>query len=546
MSFEQSSVRKLLGQKYSWKLPDGCGSEALDLANAFSLSIPIAQAIVARGFTNKQMAEAYMFSSLKRDVHDPEMLKDSGVAVDRILSAIRGGEKILIFGDYDVDGMTSTSLLLLCLIKAGAKANFFLPNRIRDGYGISSKVVERAAKNGYSLIITVDNGVTAFEAAQAARELGIDLIITDHHKPHEHLPDAVAVIDPCRPDCEYPYKKLAGVGVIFKITSLLYQRLGLELPHKVYELLMLGTVADVVPLTGENRFWVRHGLGLVSKHESYSVSVMKRNVGIGAARLSSMDIAFGLAPQLNAIGRLDDPRQAVKFLIGADRAEIDRIGDVLLELNQERKTVERAIFNEVKAEVAAGRIDPNKDGLAKGSCRSIEGFDIFTALQTASHLLGKFGGHPMAAGLSLPAENLQKFKDHMEKLVSEQLTAEDLEQKLELDADLSMLDVNKKFVSDLEHMEPFGSENREPAFYLKGASVVKRPILMKELHVKCSVFADGVIKPVIFFNRPELFEFFNERYENEVDLAVKVVENSWNGRTNIELGGIDVAVPSGE
>ncbi len=203
-------------------------------------------------------------------------MKDAQKAVDRILKAIANKEKILIFGDYDVDGITSSALMMICLLPFGADVNFFLPHRVRDGYGISTKIVERAAQNNYTLIITVDNGITAFDPATKAKELGVDLIITDHHKPHDHLPDAFAIVNPNQVDCHYPFKSLAGVGVTFKLLSLLYEIKGLP-AIKAYELLLLGTVADVVPLLGENRFWVRHGLNYVNNIESLSFKMLKQN-----------------------------------------------------------------------------------------------------------------------------------------------------------------------------------------------------------------------------------------------------------------------------
>lgn len=569
----------LQGEKYLWCLPEEHKQSVLKFSAAYNLSFPIAQTLVSRGFTSKEAVEEFLFSSFEKDVSHPSRLKNAQKVVDRIVQAIEKKEKILIFGDYDVDGITSSALFLTSLLPLGADINFFLPNRMRDGYGLSKKIVERAAKNNYKLIVTVDNGITAFEAAKKAKELNIDLIITDHHRPHEALPEAFAIVDPNLSDCEYPYKKFAGVGVVFKLVSLLYEQKKMQLPAKTYELFLLGTIADVVPLTGENRFWVRHCLNHMNKFESYSFSVLKKNGKITKPLLSSTDIGFSIAPQINALGRLEDPRQGVKFLIGSDKKEIDEVGRILIDRNQARRVIERSIFEQVQEEIEQKRIDVDKeniiiaasnkwspgviglvasrlvsaygkptllfhlskDGLAKGSCRSIPEFNMFDALQSASGLLKSFGGHSFAAGLSLKQENLPVLKEHLEQLICEQLSEFDLQQKIVLDANAMLSDLSKKFMQDIFLLEPFGNENARPTFYLKDLVQVQKPTLLKDLHVKCSVFSDGVIKPLIFFNRPDLFEKFLSHGEKPLNVAAQISENFWAGRVSVELIGVDVS-----
>lgn len=569
----------LQGNKYLWVLPPTDDKRIADLAAQYSISFPIAHTLLTRGFVTKEMIDTFLFSSLERDVAHAARLKGAPEAVDRILSAIQKKEKILVFGDYDVDGITSSALMMISLLPLGADVNFFLPHRVHDGYGLSTKIVERAARNGYRLIITVDNGIAAFEPAKRAKELGIDLIITDHHRPHDAVPEAFAIVNPNQVDCPYPFKTLAGVGVTFKILSLLYERKGLTLPAKAYELLLLGTVADVVPLVGENRFWVRHGLHYVNKVESLSFKVLKQNGRVTKPVISSTDIGFSIAPQINALGRLEDPRQGVKFLIDSDWGQVQEVGKVLLELNEARKEIERSIFMQVTQEVESKRINLDSEniviaaskgwqpgviglvasrivgaygkptillhltskGLAKGSCRSIAGFDMFHALDQSRDLLEQFGGHAMAAGLSLKIENIPLLKEALEKLVAQQLTPFDLKQKLKIDAELVLPDCTQKLMTDMEHLQPFGNENSEPVFLVKGATLLQKPTLLKDLHVKCEIFSQGVTKPVIFFNRPELFAQLQSQQENSFDLAVKVSENHWNGRVSVELMGVDVA-----
>jgi len=572
-------MNTLQGDKYLWLLPNENNQFVLDTAKNYNLSFPICQTLFSRGILSKEQINAFLFSSYERDVAHPALMKDMIKAVERVIDAINNKEKILIFGDYDVDGITSSAMMMLCLPSLGANVNFFLPHRVKDGYGLSVDVVERAARNGYKVIITVDNGITAFEPAQKAKELGIDLIITDHHRPHDHIPEAYAVIDPNQDDCSYPFKYLAGVGVTFKFLSLLFEKKGEKLPAKVYELLLLGTIADVVPLTGENRFWVRHGLTYINKNESLSFKFLKQNGKITKLKISATDIGFGMTPQINALGRLEDPRQGVKFLIGADAGEVESIGNILYELNQARREIERSIFLEIESEIKAKRINLEKEniifaasnkwppgviglvasrlvsefgkpallfhltksGMAKGSCRSISAFNMFDALHESRHLLDKFGGHSQAAGLSLNIENLPALKSKLEELIVSKVTEYDLKKKLSLDAEVKLVDLGAKFVSDLEFLEPFGHQNDKPAFYIKNVVMVQKPMLMKDAHVKCQIFADGVIKPIVFFNRPALYEKLLNQAEEPFDIAAQVSENHWNGRVTIELLGLDVA-----
>ena len=573
-------MKTVQGKKYLWKLAAIDYQAALDLAITYNLSLPVAQTVLARGHDSKDAIESYLFTTFEKEVSHPSLLKDAQKAVDRLLYAIKHKEKILVAGDYDVDGITSSALMMICLMPLKADINFFLPHRVHDGYGLSNKVVQRAADNKYKVIVTVDNGITAFEPALKAKELGIDLIITDHHRPHDHVPEAFALINPHQHDCPYPYKKFAGVGVTFKILSLLYEQLGLTLPSKAYELLLLGTVADVVPLTGENRYWVRHGLNYINGLESNSLKVLKQNGNVVRPHLSATDIGFSITPQINALGRLEDAREGVRFLIGSDIQEVEKIGRVLLELNQARKEIERSIFADVKREIDANVINISteniiiaasknwppgviglvasrlvsaygkptilfhltKDGLAKGSCRSIPEFNMFDALHEVRHLLTSFGGHSIAAGLALPIANVPELKKFLEDRIARTVTQEDLKQKITLDAEIKLPDLTNKFMKDMEYLQPFGNENQQPAFLLKNVVMIKQPVLMKDVHVKCSVFAEGVIKPVVFFNRPEIFELLHNQKEEPFDLAVQVTQNHWNDKVTLELLGLDIAL----
>lgn len=571
----------LQGSKYRWQLPIIDHEAARALSFKHNVSQPIAELLYARGFTTDELIKSFLFTSYEKDVAPARLMKGAEVAVARILQAIEKKERILIFGDYDVDGITSTSIMLVSLLPLGANINYFLPNRKRDGYGLSAKVVRRAVESKYSLIVTVDNGTTAYEAANVAKELGIDLIITDHHKPHAELPEALTIVNPQQGDCAFPHKSLAGVGVIFKVMSLLYETINKALPEKVYELLMLGTVADVVPLLHENRYWVTNGLAKTNKKMSSAFAVLASNAQLTKERFNSLDIGFMIAPQLNALGRLDDPRDGVKFMISSDMSEVLRIGSLLKNFNEERKKIDRAIYDEVDGLIKGNVIDVRREhviiasssewpagviglvagklmhnygrpaillhktgkGISKGSCRSIPEINIFEALTQSQDLLIQFGGHNCAAGLSVADKNIDALKARLNAYVSERFTIEDLQPRITIDATLDLASLNKNFIDDLVRLEPFGNQNPQPLFKFDNVVLVQEPQILKEKHVKCMVFEQGVIKPLVFFNRPELIQELAQIGDKPFSVAANVTLNEWNGRQSIELLGTDIAAP---
>lgn len=577
---EGTGFQNIKGFKYLWKIKTPDEQLIREISHRHNLSLPVAHLLFSRCCITNEQISSYLFTSYEKDVAHPSMLSGSVTAAKRILQAIKNNEKILIFGDYDVDGITSTALLLIALIPLGANINYHLPNRRRDGYGLSTSVVEKAVKSGYKLIITVDNGITANEAASKASELGIDLIITDHHIPHEALPKALSIINPNQTTCTYPFKKLAGVGVTFKLLCLIYEIKNLELPQKIYELLMLGTVADVVPLVGENRFWVRNGLTQINEYKSYSLQVLVQNSNLTKNRLNSTDIGFMIAPQINALGRLDDPREAVKFLVSDDQSAVDKIGAILKQKNEERKKIDSEIYGEIEHKIntkqinldrdniildtsnswpsgviglVAGKLMNNfgkptflfhldKNGTAGGSCRSIPEFNIFKALQQCQDLLISFGGHACAAGLKLAQKNLPALKERLEAIVQLEVSPLDLQPKIKLDAVLDLPDMTNKLVHDMAQLEPFGNENPEPIFLIKDVTMLKQPVIYRDKHVKISIFSGGIIKPVIFFNRPELYHVFKNLEDKPFDLVGTIIQNEWEGSVRTEINGVDIKI----
>jgi single-stranded-DNA-specific exonuclease len=567
------------GAKYTWHLPAVDDHAKAQLSAELNLSYPVIETLLARGFSDADSLKDYLYTDKTR-ISDPSLLKDAEKTVERIQHAIKHDEKILICGDYDVDGITSSAMMMYCLKPLEARVNFFLPHRSRDGYGLSPRIVERAYKNGYTLIITVDNGITAFDACDKAHEYGVDVIITDHHKPYEDVPCAYTIVNPQQKDCMYPFKSLAGVGVTFKVLDLLYTRMSRVLPEKVYELLMLGTIADVVPLTDENRYWVRHGLSSINKSASYAIHVLKDNARLEKPLLDSLDIGFSLAPQINALGRLEDAREGVAFLIGNNTNETRRIGSVLKSLNESRKKIERSIFEHVEHLITTKSIDmterraiiahseswqtgviglvasrlvstynrpsilfhKTKDGLLKGSCRSVDGCNIFELLSKQSHRLESFGGHAQAAGLALKYEHLDDFTEQLESDLKEVMPEVDVKPSLHIDAEMHLSDAHHKLLKDLKYLEPFGHCNRQPVFVIQNAVLKEPPTLLKDLHVKCTIYKDGVSRSVIFFNRPDIYTLLTTSDADTVSIAASVSENHFKGNVYIQLKGVDIAL----
>lgn len=574
-----SEYTRTSGHTYVWRSKHVAEELVASVAAACDISPAIARVLISRGYETPESAHTFLHPA-PRAVELVYELAGAREAVERIERALEQGEKILVFGDYDVDGITSTSLLLSSLMPLGANINYYLPHRIRDGYGLNVLTVERAVRAGYRLIITVDNGISAYAAAERAHELGIDLIITDHHKPHATLPNAPIIVDPQLSHCRYPFKYFAGVGVIFKLMELLYHRRGLSVPERVSELLLLGTVADVVPLLDENRYWVQHGLRVVNRVESTAFRVLKMNGSIlHKTAIDSLDIGFMIAPQLNALGRLDDPRDGVMFLMSADEEKVARIGQTLAALNSERKRIDQEIYRQVVALIETGQIDLSRErlimamspdwppgviglvagklmhaygrpaillhetpeGIVKGSCRSIEAYNMFNALSAQSDILRSFGGHAAAAGLSLKREDVPLLKERLEADLAQALTDDDLVKKITIEGVLTVGEIVEKFITSLARLEPFGQSNRQPLFRIDGVTLVGDPQILKEQHVKC-VLRGGDERTIaaLFFGRADLYDVLRGLRDRSFSLAGHIVKNEWRDTITYDIHGVDI------
>ncbi|HFB68276.1 MAG TPA: single-stranded-DNA-specific exonuclease RecJ, partial [Calditrichae bacterium] len=459
---------------YKWVIDCDYNDEDVDRLSK-ELGIPdlLSKILLKRGIDSFEKARHYFRPDLEA-LHDPFLMKDMERAVDRLVQALENGEKIMVYGDYDVDGVSGASLLYLVLSQlVGPKVSYYIPDRITEGYGLSIKSIDEIAAQGVSLIVTIDCGVTAVEEIAHANQLGIDVIVADHHQPGETLPPAVAVLDPKREDCPYPFKELAGVGVGFKFMQALYKRLGLpesELDQYL-DIVALGSCADIVPVIDENRILVRHGLDRINFNPRYGIKALLESSGIEKKEITVGLIVFVLAPRINAVGRMGDAKRAVQLFTARSLQEARAIARELERENKARRNVDETTFKEA-LEIVENRLDPENDyafvlykkdwhpgvigivasriveryyrptimisvvdGIGKGSARSISGFNIYEAIRDCSHLLTAFGGHKYAAGLTIEEEKIPAFIECFKNIARERITPQDLVPQMTIDCE---------------------------------------------------------------------------------------------------------------
>jgi single-stranded-DNA-specific exonuclease len=514
-----------------------------------------------------------MISFLNPDysrLYNPFLLKDMDKAVNRILSALENKEKIIIYGDYDVDGITSTSILFLFLKENGAIVDYYIPNRMEEGYGLNLEAINKIKDKGTDLIITVDTGITAVNEVALAKELGMDVIITDHHECQAEVPQAYAVIDPKQEDCSYPFKLLAGVGVSFKLIQALAKKLNNENSIcKYMDIVSVGTVADIVPLIDENRILVKKGFEDIPNTQNIGLDALLKVSGYKGGPVTTGLIGFALGPRLNASGRIGDAKRGIELLITNDKEKAKMIADELNEENKNRQAMEQEIFNEAisliekefdikntKVIVIAGEgwhqgvigIVASKivekyyrptilltieDGIAKGSARSVEGFNIFEALCESSQFLTKFGGHEMAAGLTIAIENIKDFRIFINEYASNKMDEETLIPKLYLEDNIDVSEVSLELISQLKKMEPFGVGNPQPIFSLE-AKVNSFSLLGKEKqHLKIILENSHKSLDAIGFG---LGEYYDKLLQGQEIIAAGSLDiNKWNNNIKAQL-----------
>ncbi len=513
-----------------WILPTPEPESAAALAGALGITVAVARVLWHRGLAQSDDARRFLRPAF-RDLHDPMALKDMGAAVERIARAIRGGERILIYGDYDVDGTTSVVLLTKAIELAGGSASYHVPHRLKDGYGMRPEVVEAAAERGVKLIVSVDTGIRAAEVVRRANELGIDVIVTDHHLPEADLPPAVAVLNPNRPDCTYPEKELCGAGVAFKLIQALLPRMGWDADkarrasESFLKMVAIATVADVVPLTGENRTIVAEGLRGLGSVRNPGLRALLDVAGFtGGAAPNARQVAFQIAPRMNAAGRMDTAQAVVELFLTNDPARARDLAKQLHEQNAERQQVEAGI-RELCEQVAVGEgeralvyyaedwhrgvlgivasrlvdrlhrpvfvLSRNEDdGLASGSGRSIPAFHLLEALESMADLFVKFGGHKHAAGVTLEAARVDEFRSRFNAYAAEKLAPGDLVRTVEIDAVLELREITERAIGDLFALAPFGHGNPAPMLAALDAEVVNA-VVWKERHLRLTVRQNG-------------------------------------------------------
>ncbi len=549
-----------------WRTADASGSERL--AASLGIEPVTARILASRGLAEPADAKRFLAPSLD-DLHDPFLMRGMRGAVDRLLAAIRENERILIYGDYDVDGTTSIVILRKAIELAGGAAEFHVPHRLRDGYGMKAEVMEEAAAAGVKLVVSVDTGIRAADAVARGMEAGIDVIVTDHHLPEAELPPALAVLNPQQPGCGYPEKNLCGVGVVFKLVQALLETRGwpAEKLRRVLEsflkLVAIGTVADVVPLTGENRVIVKHGLAGMHTVKNPGLRELLRVASLpeGVAPTAEQ-VAFRVAPRINAAGRMATANDVIELFTTANPDRARQLAGMLHDLNSDRRQTEaeivRTILEECEREpvtaeqcslvfagegwhrgvlgIVASRLVERfyrpalvlgvENGVAQGSGRGIESFHLLDALESMPDLFTRFGGHKHAAGLTMESYRVDEFRARLNEYSKRKLTPEDLIPVLRADAAVQLAELNAKAINEILSLAPFGHSNEQPVLVCEGAEIAAPPGIMKEKHLRLTVRQQGRTLVMKAWNAAECASGLQAG--RRVDLAFRVEEDQYS------------------
>lgn len=557
----------MIKSKYIWKLTESdLPDEFLKLSKKYKLDTLAAQILWQRGIRAEEEIQAYLNPDLQQ-LHDPFLLHDMEKAVQRILTAIENGQNILIYGDYDADGMTASSVMKSALDELGAEVQVYLPNRFTDGYGPNLDVYKYFIQNeDIDLIITVDNGVAGHEAIAYAQSQNVDVIVTDHHSMPEVLPEAFAIVHPEHPESNYPFKYLAGVGVAFKVATALLD----YIPSDMLDLVAIGTIADMVSLTDENRILVSHGLKVLANTERAGLMELMRLSGTDFEKVNEETIGFQIAPRLNALGRLDDPNPAIELLTGWDEEVAAEIAQMIDEKNSERKVIVENIFNQALTMITdepvqilyhkdwhkgvlgivAGRLLEQfhkpiimlaeEEGVLRGSARSIENFNIFEALNEHRELFMAFGGHKQAAGMTFALENVEVIKQVMLDFIQENDIDMSGKSSLEVQGSLQFDEISLETIRSLEKLSPYGMDNPKPHFLLTDYQVEQARSMGKDnSHLKLKLVQNGQALDAVYFGHgAESLEF----EQSDTELVGTLSSNTWNGTTTVQLMVADARV----
>lgn len=530
----------------------------------------LASILVNRGIIDGEKINVFL-NPTRKDFYNPFLMPDMEIAVKRIVKAIENKEKIMIYGDYDADGITSITVLKKYLNEIGLKTGEYIPNRLNEGYGLNKDAISKIYNDGYKLMITVDCGISGLEEVDYANSLGMEIIITDHHEPAEKLPEAIAVIDAKRKDNKYPFNQLAGVGVVFKLIQAISTELKLEEKEylKYLDLVCIGTISDIVPLVDENRVIAKLGLKLIEKTKNIGLKTLLNIADL--RKIDSTAISFGVAPRINACGRMGFQEEALQLFLTEDSGEATKIAKRLVQFNQERQAKEKQIFEEVIEKIEKDNKDKKCIVLAeenwhhgiigivaskiteiyykpsiliclegdkgKGSGRSIPGFDLYTALTKCSDYIEKFGGHSMAIGITIKKENFEKLKEAIKKYAQES-NISDIMPIINIDKEINLKNINIEEVKSLELLEPFGEANKMPLFLLRNLKIDSIRALSGGKHLKLTLKQDNNIVDAIGFNMGDLSKEY--LLGDKVDVVGTIEINSFGNKENIQINLKDI------
>ena len=554
-----------------WQIYETDNEKVNELIKKYNLNILLATILVNKNITDEKVLSKFLHPT-RNDFYDPFLMPDMELAVNRILKAIENKEKIIIYGDYDADGITSITVLKSFFKDLGIEVDSYIPNRLEEGYGLNKPAVKQIVEKGYELMITVDCGISAIEEIKYANELGIETIVTDHHEVGEDLPDAIAVVDAKRKDNIYPCRDLAGVGVVFKLIQALAIKLKLkeEAFLKYLDIVCIGTISDIVPLVDENRVITKLGLMLVN--QTRNIGLKSLLMSSGYKKIDSTTISFGVAPRINACGRMGHAEEALKLFLSDNISEVQELTKRLNDYNIKRQEKEKSIYREALEMIEKEHLDENDTIIvagenwhhgvigivaskitelyfkpsillcyegdeAKGSGRSIPGFDLHEALMKCLDHIEKFGGHSMAIGITIKREELEEFRESLEK-VAREAHIEDITPIIQIDAKISLNDINKEMVESLKQLEPFGEGNKMPVFVIKNLKIDSIRALTEGKHLKLTLKEGNNIIDAIGFNMGELAEEY--KIGNKIDVVGVLEINSFNGVDSVQINMKDI------
>ena len=553
-----------------WQISEVNQEEINRLSDKFNLNTLLASILVNRKITDDEI-DVYL-KPTRNNFHNPFLMPDMEIAVDRIIRAIDNNEKIIIFGDYDVDGITSITVLKSFLEERGISVGQYIPNRLEEGYGLNKPAIDQIVKDNYDLMITVDCGISGIEEIDYANSLGLETIVTDHHEVGDSLPKALAVVDAKRKDNQYPCRDLAGVGVVFKLIQALGIKLGLDEKEylKFLDIVCVGTISDIVPLVDENRVIAKLGLMLVEQTRNMGLKSLL--ISSGYKNIDSNTISFGVAPRINACGRMGHADEALKLFLSKDIYEVNELTKRLNDYNKLRQDKEKAIYNDALKQIEEKKLDEKnaiivggenwhhgvigivsskitelyfkpsillcyEDDLAKGSGRSIPGFDLHEALMKCQDTIDRFGGHAMAIGITIKRDMFDKFSEKFEKIAKEAKT-EEIIPVINIDAKINLNEISKETVRDLRQLEPFGEGNKTPIFVFKNLKIDSIRSLSEGKHIKMTLKDGNVIVNAIGFNLGHLADEY--KIGDKLDVAGTLEINTFNGVENLQINIKDV------